>query len=82
MTAKRNGDTIRLTLKGGEIRAYLDETMMWDALVEAIGGYDSLLGWALRPDAEITLTIDLDILAPPGQSEREIYLRENRVPLV
>lgn len=82
MKATRSRDTLRLTLRGGEIRAYLDEIAMQDAIVEALDGDEHLLSWALRPDAEITLTLDLDILAAPGQSEREIYLRENGVPMV
>jgi hypothetical protein len=82
MKATRSRDTLRLTLTGQEIRAYLDEIAMQDAIVEALDGDEHLLGWALRPDAEITLVLDLDILAAPGQSEREIYRRENGVPLV
>jgi len=82
MKATRSRDTLRLTLKGQEIRAYLDKIAMQDACVEALDGDEHLLGWALRADAEITLVLDLDILAAPGQSEREIYLRENGVPMV
>ena len=82
MTAKRNGDTLRLTLTGQEVREYLNEFAITEAVIEQLDAGEHLLVWALRPDAEITLTLDLDILAAPGQSEAEIYRRENGVPLV
>ena len=82
MTAKRNGDTLRLTLTGKEVREYLDAQQIWDTICERLEPGECMEAWALRPDAEITLTLDLDILAAPGQSEAEIYRRENGVPLV
>jgi hypothetical protein len=82
MKATRSRDTLRLTLKGQEIREHLDSEQMWDTISERLEPGECMEAWALRDDVSITLTIDLDILAAPGQSEAEIYRRESGVPLV
>lgn len=83
MTAKRNGDTLIMTITGEELAEFLNNQSVRDTITEALDADEHLIAWAFRRTPPgLTLTIDLDIIAAPGQSEREIYLRENGVPLV
>ncbi len=82
MKATRSRDTLRLTLTGKEIQEFLDPMYVRDAVIDYLDADEKLCGWEVRDGCEITLILDLDILARPGQSESEIYRRENGVPLV
>lgn len=79
MTAKRNGDTLRITLKGAEIAEYMDLT---ETVMDQLEPDERLTYYTIRNSCEVVLVIDLEIEAAPGQSEAEIYRRENGVPLV
>ena len=82
MKIERRSDTVYVTLTPELLVELLDTDTVREAVIEKLDPGEQLDSWAIRPPQPITLVLDLDIIAAPGQSEAEIYRRENGVPLV
>ena len=82
MKATRNGDTLRLELTGKEIVDHIDFTAMWDTVCSQLAREEVLGDWTLPVNQTIILNIQMEIIALLGESDRDIYRKENGVPFV
>jgi hypothetical protein len=84
MKAIRNGDTLRLEIHGAEILEWLDHEVIEQAIMETGPADERVVGYSLEPTlpAGILLHLALEITPAPGESDRDIYRKENGVPFV
>ena len=84
MKATRNGDTLRLEINGSEILEWLDHEVIEQAIMETGPADERVVGYSLEPNlpAGILLHLALEITPAPGESDRDIYRKENGVPFV
>ena len=82
MKATRNGDTLRLELTGHEVFDHLDLPAITDTVLSQLETNEVLTDWTLPIKTKLILEINMDITALPGQSDCDIYRKENGVPFV
>ena len=83
MTTTRAGDQVIIKVAGAEIGPLLDQESVENAIADKIDLDEEVLGYSISAHhPELTITLRLDIAAPPGKSDQEVYRWENGVPLV
>jgi hypothetical protein len=83
MKTTRAGDQVIIQVAGAEIGPLLDQGSVENAIAAEVDLDEEVLGYSISAHhPELTITLKLDIAAPPGESDQEVYRRENGVPLV
>jgi len=84
MTTTRAGDQVIIKVAGDEIAYVLDAEIILGVLeTDVIDCGEELLGFGSSSHhPEVTITLHLNLAAPPGKSDQEVYRWENGVPLV
>jgi hypothetical protein len=84
MKATREGDKVRIEITGEELLEWLDTQAVFDAVYEQRKEYEVIRSYGLDPNriSGAMLCLELDIQPAPGESDRDIYRKENGVPFV
>jgi hypothetical protein len=83
MIATRKNDILYLGLGRKEMVFAIDPEVIQEAIASTRESDDEeVLGYTVGEGSVVTLKIHLDIAPAPGESDRDVYLRENRLPFV
>lgn len=84
MRAIRRGDKVCIEIYADEILEWLDREAVKEAVESVLEAGEAYHCWVidLAKPSGATVWLDLDIVAPPGESDREVYRRESGVRLV
>ena len=84
MKATRDGDKVRIEISGEELMEWLDGQAVFESVYEQRGEYEVIRSYGLDYNrvSGALLYLELDIQPAPGESDRDIYRKENGVPFV